>query len=160
MTVKGIDNVLTRLSRCCSPLPGDPIIGYVTRGKGVAVHRKDCHNIRTIVESAENSPQDAERASRLIDVYWTDDSTRNNYQVELEFWLAIARGFWPRSRTLFRMRKFPFSPARFSQQKTSAPACAWLLKFPTKSSTIVLSHKSKIFAASSTLSVTTRLQGQ
>ena len=71
--VRGIDNCLIRLSRCCNPVPGDKIIGYVTRGEGVAVHRMDCQNIVHLLDSFEQSSEDAERASRLIDVFWVED---------------------------------------------------------------------------------------
>lgn len=47
VVIKGVDNLLTRFSRCCKPLPGDSIVGYVTRGRGVSIHRADCPNIRT-----------------------------------------------------------------------------------------------------------------
>ncbi|HBP38879.1 MAG TPA: (p)ppGpp synthetase, partial [Clostridiales bacterium] len=82
--VKGIENCLVKLSRCCSPVPGDPIIGYVTRGKGVAVHRTDCSNIRHLLETAAGSAADAERASRLIDVAWARENEDSSYQVELK----------------------------------------------------------------------------
>ncbi len=82
--VKGIENCLVKLSRCCSPVPGDPIIGYVTRGKGVAVHRTDCSNIRHLLQAAAGSAEDAEKASRLIDVAWAKDETSTSYQVELK----------------------------------------------------------------------------
>lgn len=82
--VKGIDNVLVKMSRCCSPVPGDPIIGYVTRGKGVAVHRTDCPNIRHLLLASENSPIYAERASRLIDVEWDNQVKEGKFQVELQ----------------------------------------------------------------------------
>ena len=59
--VKGIDNCLVRLSRCCNPVPGDEIIGYITRGRGVSVHRKDCPNIQNTVIDGD---------ARLIEVYW------------------------------------------------------------------------------------------
>jgi guanosine-3',5'-bis(diphosphate) 3'-pyrophosphohydrolase len=58
--VKGIDNCLVRLSRCCNPVPGDSIVGYITRGRGVSVHRKDCPNVRTLEQES----------GRLIDVNW------------------------------------------------------------------------------------------
>ena len=59
--VKGIDNCLVRLSRCCNPVPGDAILGYITRGRGVSVHRKDCSNVTNVPEGDD---------SRLIEVKW------------------------------------------------------------------------------------------
>ena len=58
--MKGIKNCLVRLSKCCNPVPGDEITGYITRGRGVTVHRKDCVNIVNAIDG-EN---------RLIDVDW------------------------------------------------------------------------------------------
>jgi len=58
--VKGIENCLVRLARCCNPVPGDNIVGYITRGRGVSVHRNDCVNVTDNVDE-EN---------RLIDVKW------------------------------------------------------------------------------------------
>lgn len=62
IVVKGIDNCLVRLSRCCNPVPGDTIIGYITRGRGVSVHRKDCLNVLNI-DSMDGD-------NRLIEVSW------------------------------------------------------------------------------------------
>ncbi len=81
--VPGIDNCLVNLSRCCSPVPGDRIIGYITRGKGVAVHRTDCSNIRSILESSGISAKDNERVSRLIEVRWDKETKISSFQVEL-----------------------------------------------------------------------------
>lgn len=61
--VKGLTDVSVRFSKCCSPVPGDEIVGYVTRGRGVSIHRTDCVNIMCLQES--------ERA-RLIDAEWQD----------------------------------------------------------------------------------------
>lgn len=58
--VKGIDNCLVRLARCCNPVPGDEILGYITRGRGVSVHRSDCINVNNYLDE-EN---------RLIEVKW------------------------------------------------------------------------------------------
>ena len=60
IVVKGIENCLVRLSRCCNPVPGDEIIGYITRGRGVSVHRADCTNITGDLSDDE----------RLIEVKW------------------------------------------------------------------------------------------
>jgi len=83
IVVKGIENCLVHLSRCCSPVPGDPIIGYVTRGNGVGVHRTDCSNIRNILKNSGDTAKDAEKASRLIDVYWDERGEQESYQVEI-----------------------------------------------------------------------------
>lgn len=83
IVVPGIENCLVTLSRCCSPVPGDKIIGYITRGKGVAVHRTECSNIRHIIQASIVSPKDAERASRLIEVYWSEAMTSSAFQVEI-----------------------------------------------------------------------------
>ena len=73
--VKGIDNCLTRLSRCCNPVPGDEIIGYITRGRGVSVHRKDCPNIKNNIIDGD---------ARLIEVYWYKNVSPNvSYLAEI-----------------------------------------------------------------------------
>lgn len=51
--IKGIDDVMVRLSRCCNPCPGDEIIGFVTRGRGVSVHRADCPNAQDLLKDPE-----------------------------------------------------------------------------------------------------------
>ncbi len=63
--VKGVDNCLVRLSRCCNPVPGDDIIGFITRGRGVSVHRCDCINVRN-----ENLTDDMK--SRMIECNWLE----------------------------------------------------------------------------------------
>lgn len=82
--VKDIENCKVNLSRCCSPVPGDLIIGYITRGRGVAVHRQDCTNIRSILEKSASSVLEAEKASRLIEVSWNIAQRKGNYPVALK----------------------------------------------------------------------------
>ncbi len=83
VVVKGLPNALIKMSRCCSPVPGDAIIGYVTRGKGVAIHRTDCPNIRYLLRE-QDSPKYAERTARLIDVEWDNGGDpEGKFQVEL-----------------------------------------------------------------------------
>ncbi|MFJ7727066.1 RelA/SpoT family protein [Neobacillus sp. NPDC097160] len=72
--VQGIDNLLIRLSRCCNPVPGDEIVGFITKGRGVSVHRSDCTNIDS---------NDAQ--SRLIQVEWESSlNDRKEYNVDIE----------------------------------------------------------------------------
>ncbi len=73
VVVEGIDNCLVKLSKCCNPLPGDEIIGYITKGRGVSVHRKDCVNVKDLL-TEEN---------RIIDVKWYEEA-KENYNVTLE----------------------------------------------------------------------------
>ena len=73
--VKGIDNCLVKLSRCCNPVPGDEIIGYITRGRGVSVHRIDCVNAKNLLEEG----------NRIIDVYWSDNK-KTDYSVDIEIY--------------------------------------------------------------------------
>ncbi|WIV18441.1 bifunctional (p)ppGpp synthetase/guanosine-3',5'-bis(diphosphate) 3'-pyrophosphohydrolase [Paenibacillus polygoni] len=75
--VKGIDNLLVRFARCCNPVPGDEIVGYVTRGRGVSVHRTDCPNLPS-VDGQE------EEAARVIEVEWEVESETANYSVDIE----------------------------------------------------------------------------
>lgn len=74
--VKGIDNLLVRLSKCCNPVPGDSIVGFITKGRGVSVHRDDCPNVKT-----------GEAQERLILVEWEHEQparNRKEYNVEIE----------------------------------------------------------------------------
>lgn len=70
IVVKGIDDVLVRLSHCCNPVPGDEIIGFVTRGRGVSVHRADCPNAKELLSHPERIiPVEWEKSGRIDAVY-------------------------------------------------------------------------------------------
>lgn len=74
--VDGIDNCLIKFSQCCTPLPGDDIIGFITRGHGVSIHKKDCVNYTS-------RQVDSEDEARWIDVHWAKDNT-TNYNATLD----------------------------------------------------------------------------
>ena len=71
--VKGIDNCLVRFSKCCNPVPGDEIIGFITRGRGVSIHRRDCENVDDLINQKD----------RIIEVYWSKENT-SAYNVEIQ----------------------------------------------------------------------------
>ncbi|MDO5448667.1 MAG: bifunctional (p)ppGpp synthetase/guanosine-3',5'-bis(diphosphate) 3'-pyrophosphohydrolase [Clostridia bacterium] len=76
--VEGIDNCLVKLSKCCNPLPGDEIIGFVTRGHGVSVHKRDCSNVPIrIADSLE--------PERWINVYW-DENVKEEFNATLDLY--------------------------------------------------------------------------
>ena len=72
--VKGIDNCLVKFSRCCNPVPGDDIIGYITKGRGVSIHRTDCKNMEDLLQDKD----------RIIDVAWYNEETEGTYNVDIE----------------------------------------------------------------------------
>ena len=80
IVVKGIHDLAVRFSKCCSPVPGDEIVGFVTRGRGISIHRTDCVNII-------NLPED--ERSRLIDAEWQEsegDDTKERYSTEIKIY--------------------------------------------------------------------------
>ena len=72
--VKGASNLMIRISRCCNPVPGDDIIGFITKGRGISVHRVDCSNITALPEQEKN---------RLIEVEWEDLSADKSYAADI-----------------------------------------------------------------------------
>ena len=71
--IEGVGNLMTSMARCCQPVPGDPVVGYVTRGRGVTIHREDCSNV--LRWQTEENP-------RLLQVSWGREPA-SNYPVEL-----------------------------------------------------------------------------
>lgn len=77
IVIQGVENLLIRISRCCNPVPGDAIVGYITKGRGVSIHRADCPNIVN-QEGIEN---------RLIEVEWEDTTnTKQEYDADIEIY--------------------------------------------------------------------------
>ncbi|MEQ8201781.1 MAG: bifunctional (p)ppGpp synthetase/guanosine-3',5'-bis(diphosphate) 3'-pyrophosphohydrolase [Syntrophomonadaceae bacterium] len=79
LRVKGVDDIVIRLAHCCNPLPGDEVLGYITRGRGVSVHRIDCPNMQNYLHN---------EANRILGVEWASD--KGNYLVEIEI-IAVDR---------------------------------------------------------------------
>ena len=71
--VKGIDNCLVRFSKCCNPVPGDEIVGFITRGRGVSIHRKNCVNVHDLIN----------QENRIIDVFWSEQD-KSVYNVNIQ----------------------------------------------------------------------------
>ncbi len=73
--IRGVDDVATRLAKCCNPLPGDAVMGYITRGRGISVHRQDCPNLLNYLKNERE---------RLIEVEWSDDKGIYNVEIEVK----------------------------------------------------------------------------
>ena len=99
IVVKGIDDVAVRFSRCCNPVPGDEIVGFVTRGRGLSIHRTDCVNMIHLTES--------ERA-RLIDAEWESDvaeKTGGQYLAEIKMYAEDRQGLLMEMTKIFTESK-------------------------------------------------------
>lgn len=72
VSIKGVENIKVKFSKCCNPVPGDDIIGYITRGRGVSIHRKDCPNLSSL-----------EGKERFIEVFWNTDE-KAEYPAEIQ----------------------------------------------------------------------------
>lgn len=82
IVVAGVDNLITHMARCCHPIPGDEIIGYITIGEGIAIHKQDCINVLQISD---------DKKSRLISVEW-GHKVSNDYSVDIEIKAYNRRG--------------------------------------------------------------------
>jgi GTP pyrophosphokinase len=71
--VQGIDDVLVRLAKCCTPVPGDPILGYISLGRGITIHREDCPNAKALMRNPE----------RFTPVEWEAGATTSSFRVQI-----------------------------------------------------------------------------
>jgi GTP pyrophosphokinase len=83
INVEGVDDVLVRLAKCCTPVPGDPIVGYISLGKGITIHRGDCPNVKALMRNPE----------RFTPVDWDSAGSRS-------FRVQVAVDSWDRPRLL------------------------------------------------------------
>lgn len=75
IVVAGVDDLMTHMARCCKPVPHEPIIGFITHGHGVTVHRKNCYNVKRMP---------ADDQARLIDVNWSEQPADASYPVDIQ----------------------------------------------------------------------------
>ena len=102
IVVKGIHDVAMRFSKCCNPIPGDEIVGYVTRGRGVTIHRTDCINVMNM---------SAEDRNRLIDAEWQvpEQETEERYMADLNVFAYNRTGLIVDISKIFTERKIDIS---------------------------------------------------
>ena len=84
VNVQGVDDVLVRLAKCCTPVPGDGIVGYISLGKGITIHREDCPNVKALKRNPE----------RFTPVEWEEGAVQRGFRVQ------IAVYSWDRPRLL------------------------------------------------------------
>jgi len=75
VNVKGVDGLMIKFAKCCTPVPGDEIVGYITKGRGISVHRKDCANMMSLPEDEKG---------RFIDVEWDADAlNKHSFEADI-----------------------------------------------------------------------------
>ena len=109
IVVKGLEDVAVRFSKCCSPVPGDEIVGFVTRGRGVSIHRVDCVNIVNLPENERE---------RLIDADWQEEDTDGQYITEIRIYATNRTGLLVDISKIFTERKIDLTSinSRISRQ--------------------------------------------
>ena len=121
--VKGIHDVTVRFSRCCSPIPGDEIVGFVTRGRGISIHRTDCVNIINMNELERE---------RLIDAEWQvpDSKSAQSYFAEINVYAQNRTGLLVDISQIFTERKIDMTSlnSRTSKQGTATLDIAFEVK--------------------------------
>ncbi|SHJ87470.1 RelA/SpoT family protein [Tepidibacter formicigenes] len=95
VVVKGVDNILVRFAKCCNPLPGDDITGYITKGRGVSIHRKDCPNV---------TGNDPEILNRLLQVEW-DVNKKGRFEAEINIKAHDRKGILSEITHVFAVEK-------------------------------------------------------
>ena len=124
IVVKGIDDIAVRFSRCCNPVPGDEIVGFVTRGRGMSIHRTDCVNILHL--------SSAERA-RLIDAEWEQtesDASNGQYMAEIKMYATDRQGMLMEISKIFTENKIDVKSmnVRTSKQGTATIEMGFIVR--------------------------------
>jgi GTP pyrophosphokinase len=109
VTIQGTGGLLVTMGKCCNPMPGDEIIGYITRGRGVTVHRRDCVNV-----SSNSDPE------RLIDVSWGGLNQEQRYSIPVEIIAYDREGLMRDISTVIADEKVNLSEVRVSTRQEIA----------------------------------------
>ncbi len=83
VVVQGVDDLMTHTALCCKPVPYDPIVGYITRGRGVTIHRQSCSVVKRL---------EAEQGERLIPVSWSDEQPKGAFLVDVKIYAHDRKG--------------------------------------------------------------------
>lgn len=93
--IKGYDDFLIRFSRCCSPVPGDEIVGYISRGRGVCLHRADCHTLKSLEKE------------RLVEAHWINKSSENTFGATIQIVMEDKVGAFAEMTKIIAAEKLP-----------------------------------------------------
>lgn len=130
--VKGIDDLAVRFSKCCSPVPGDTIVGFVTRGRGISIHRLDCANITNL--------SDVEKL-RLMDAKWQDESLNQGglYHTEIKVFGVNRSGLLVDISKIFTERKIDITSmnVRTSRQGTATLSMSFAVRGKDELQTLI-----------------------
>ena len=108
VNVTGLDNILTRLAKCCNPIPGDDIVGYITKDRGVTIHRSDCKNVQ---RDLKNSQKD------LIEVHWNNENKNGIFDVQVQIIAYDRRGLFSDISRVFEDDKIDMISLSARKQK-------------------------------------------
>ena len=108
VNVTGLDNILTRLAKCCNPIPGDDIVGYITKDRGVTIHRSDCKNVQ---RDLKNSQKD------LIEVHWNNENKNGIFDVQVQIRAYDRRGLFSDISRVFEDDKIDMISLSARKQK-------------------------------------------
>ncbi len=111
--VEGVDDLMTQMAQCCKPVPHDPIVGFVTRGRGVTVHRKNCGNLRRLPPG---------EAARLVQVRWADQPADASYAVDLLVIAADRKGLLKDVSSVFADEEVDIVAVDTHSEKTTETA--------------------------------------
>jgi len=120
VTILGVGNLLTRMAKCCNPLPGDPIVGFITRGQGVTIHRQNCRNALRHHEQHED---------RLIEVNWGVEAGRT-YPVEVQITAHDRPGLLRDITSLLANEKINVQGVRTLTDKNQVAHMSFTLEIP------------------------------